>query len=150
MGITGPLSCWFKDYLENRVHYVSIDQVSSSLLPVVSGVPQGSILGPLLFIVYVNDMTVPICYSSMYLFADDTKLVKSICSEVDQQHLQEDIQELRIWCQKWKMSLNISKCLAIRFSLHPRQSPSYQIRIMEVKSTTSHRDLGINVTNSFS
>ena len=89
-------------------------------------------------------MTVPICYSSMYLFADDTKLVKSICSEVDQQHLQEDIQELSIWCQKWKMSLNISKCLAIKFSLHPCQSSSYQIGNMEVKSTTSHRETWVS------
>ena len=79
LGITGPLWKWFKSYLLGRHHFVSIDQqFSSSSLPVLSGVPQGSILGPLLFIVYVNDITIPICHSSVYLFADDTKLIKSI------------------------------------------------------------------------
>ena len=77
-GITGPLWLWFKDYLSNRSHRVSINGTSSSCLPVLSGVPQGSVLSPLLFLLYVNDLPNSINFSSMFLFADDTKFVKSI------------------------------------------------------------------------
>ena len=61
-----------------RHHFVFVDGASSSCLPVLSGVPQGSILGPLLFLIYVNDIPLTLCNSSTYLFADDTKLLKSI------------------------------------------------------------------------
>ncbi len=56
MGITGPLWYWFRSYLSNRHHFVSIDGTKSALLPVRSGVPQGSILGPILFLVYINNL----------------------------------------------------------------------------------------------
>ncbi len=73
MGIADKLWLWFKDYLNNRKHYVQLGHVSSELLLVRSGVPQGSILGPLLFLIYINDMPTSISYSSCLLFADDAK-----------------------------------------------------------------------------
>uniref|UniRef100_A0A1X7T194 Reverse transcriptase domain-containing protein n=1 Tax=Amphimedon queenslandica TaxID=400682 RepID=A0A1X7T194_AMPQE len=74
LGITGPLWCWFKDYLNQRMHFVEIEGCSSQMLPVRSGVPQGSILGPLLFLVFVNDIPDVIDSSHLFLFADDSKL----------------------------------------------------------------------------
>ena len=80
IGITGPLWYWFRAYLADRSHYVNIDGNSSDCLPVHSGVPQGSVLGPLLFLVYINDLPSAITSSSTYLFADNTKFLKSICT----------------------------------------------------------------------
>ena len=78
MGITGILWKWFESYLSNRSQCVSINNSLSNCLPVLSGVPQGSILGPLLFLVYINDLPSVISSSNTFIFADDTKCFKTI------------------------------------------------------------------------
>ena len=70
LGITGPLWFWLQDYLSDRLHYVSIENGSSKCLSVLSGVPQGSVLGPLLFLIYINDLPDSISFANVYLFAD--------------------------------------------------------------------------------
>ena len=76
-GITGSILNWVKDFLSNRSQFVKINESESSHLPVTSGVPQGSVLGPTLFIYYINDL--PNCTSAdMKIFADDTKLFSTI------------------------------------------------------------------------
>jgi hypothetical protein len=72
-GITGNLWKWFRAYLGHRRQYVSLNGCTSNTLPVISGVPQGSILGPILFLVFVNDLPSSVFSSTLYLFADDTK-----------------------------------------------------------------------------
>ena len=78
MGITGTLWSWFKNYLTNCYQRISINNCYSDLLPVVSGVPQGSILGPLLFLVYINDMSSYIHESQLLKFADDAKCLSML------------------------------------------------------------------------
>ena len=84
MGINGPLWLFFKDYLSNRQHYVEKDGCRSNLLPVCSGIPQGSVLDPLLFLIYVYNIPSLCSFCSVYMFADDTKLVTSLesCSNI--------------------------------------------------------------------
>ena len=149
IGITGPLWFWFKSYLANRQHFVSVDNNSSTLLPVLSGVPQGSILGPVLFLVYINDLPEQINYASCYLFADDTKLIKSIRGINDRLLMQSDVDSLHRWCEQWKLKLNASKCqtLSVSLSNHHQnhQCQHYSIDGAKLDSTNSQRDLGVLV-----
>ena len=119
-GITGPLWHWFKAYLSNRLHYVSVEGCSSSVLPVRSGVPKGSVLGPLLFLIFVNDIPNATTFCQPYLFADDIKLLESICHPSSSTHLQQDLDSLAQWYTNWKLSTNGSKCAALRFSSPPQ------------------------------
>ena len=155
IGITRPLWFWFKSYLTNPKHYVNINEHTSQSLPVLSGVPQGSIVGPLLFLVYINDLPNSIDSASVYLFADDTKFIKSILANLANTSdplLQSDIDLLVAWCKLWKLSLNADKCAAIRFSLSPKTPlPSvYRVDETIIKFLPCHRDLGIVASSELS
>ena len=114
-GITGDLWKWFRSYLTNRSQQVSINGSLSYSLPVSSGVPQGSILGPLLFLVYVNDLPTAITTSQLLMFADDTKCFSGISSALDPITLQSDLNAITSWCTVNKLSLNEAKCVYLRF-----------------------------------
>ena len=105
MGITGPLWLWFQAYLTNRYHCVSLEGASSRCLPVLFGVPQGSVLGPLLFLIYINDLPQSVPHSTVYLFAEDTKLISVSATPEDDNLLQTDLNSLQSWCSKWKLKL---------------------------------------------
>ena len=144
MGITGPLWSWFQCYLSGRSHYVSVDGESSLSLPVLSGVPQGSILGPLLFLIYINDLPNPITNTACFMFADDTKFIKTILSFNDHLLFQQDITSVEVWCQTWKLPLNTAKCNALRFTLAQYQTNhEYTLNGTLVHPAKSQRDLGI-------
>ena len=102
-GIVGSLWKWFREYLANRYQHVSINNCKSSTLPVVSGVPQGSILGPFLFLLYINDLSCSINHSKTFLFADDTKCLRPIHSPQDHILLQSDLDALSLWSTNWKL-----------------------------------------------
>ena len=150
IGITGPLWCWFKNYLTDRQHFVQIDGFSSPLLPVKSGVPQGSVLGPLLFLIFINDIPDHISSSALFLFADDSKLQHIASSESDIQHLQADINSLVSWSKSNSLFLNSRKCATIRFSLSHVSEPHYLIDNIPLCVPQSHRDLGVMVRGDLS
>ena len=97
-GIKGPLLHWFISYLGNRLQRVVIDGKSSDLLPVISGVPKGSLLGPALFVSFINNMSNVLSHScTMALFADDAKCFRVIRSHTDCVLLQDDTNEVIDW-----------------------------------------------------
>ena len=94
LGIDGSLLAWFRSYLSGRRHRVVLDNESSDVLPVTSEVPQGSILGPLLFLIFINDMPNVISKeTSQPLFADDSKCFRLILRRDDGDKLQDDLNQ---------------------------------------------------------
>ncbi len=112
IGIRGTLLQWIKAFLLERQQRVLVEGHLSSWTKVCSGVPQGSVLGPLLFIIYVNDIASTLS-SECKLFADDCVLYQNITSNSDSTALQYDLNQVSDWCKKWQLSLNIAKCKAI-------------------------------------
>lgn len=148
IGISGNLWLWFKSYLLNRQQCVKINNKYSNLLPVLSGVPQGSILGPLLFLVYINDIPDCVISSLLLLFADDTKCSNIIRNPVDSHQLQDNIESLYRWSVDWNLKFNLSKCVQISFK--PKSSTTYTIGSSSIVKTDSHRDLGILMSSNLS
>ncbi len=149
-GITGSLWLFFKDYLRNRKHFVEVEGCKSDLLPVQSGVPQGSVLGPLLFLIYVNDIPSLCSFSSVSLFADDPKLIASLNSASENLALQNDLDNLLSWCQSWRLSLNTSKCAYMNVSLSSSTNNNYTIGNDTIKTVTQQKDVGILLSDSLS
>ena len=121
-GITGKLWLWFKSYLINRLQYVSINNYKSrsGLLQVKSGVPQGSILGPLLFIIYVNDLSSVSNNSHILGYADDTKCYKHNYSHaVWSTTFAKWFKSLLHWSKLIYLSFNPNKCIHILYVLTP-------------------------------
>lgn len=147
-GITGDLWTWFKNYLSNRHQSVSINNCYSDLLPVVSGVPQGSILGPLLFLVYVNDMTSYIHLSQLLKFADDTKCFTHIVSFSDHNTLQDDISALFTWSKDTDLDFNLRKFVYLSFKRI--FNTTYTMSNIPIPHLDSHKDLGLILSEDLS
>ena len=112
-GIDGSYLGWVEDFLFNRTQTVVLNGRESDTVDVSSGVPQGTVLGPLLFLVYINDL--PDCVNATArLFADDSALYRVIDSVEDAQSLQQDLDRLQLWEAKWSMEFNPDKCEVIR------------------------------------
>ncbi|CAB3980151.1 Hypothetical predicted protein [Paramuricea clavata] len=131
-------------YLANRAQRVLVKGCTSKLLPVTSGVPQGSILGPLLFIWYINDLPDVVSKDTLvYLFADDTKLVRINNSPSDVREIQDDITKVSSWTNQWSLKLNFEKCesLSVTRNRQPVNSV-YAINGKPISKTISQKDLG--------
>ena len=108
-GVNGRYHKWIRSFLTGRKQTVLLNNCFSYDTPVISGVPQGSVLGPLLFVIYVNDMVNTIISSRLQTFADDTKLAKPIYSATDRNVLQEDLNMIKAWSRNNNMELNENK-----------------------------------------
>ena len=109
MGIDGRLLSWLEQFLLNRKMRVQINENVSDWFAVLSGIPQGSVLGPLLFIIFVQDLPQWVTNSIM-MFADDTKLWARISRQEDGEALQRDLRKLEEWSKMWLLSFNPEKC----------------------------------------
>ena len=156
--IDGTLLKFFTEYLRNRKQRVILDNVISESVDVLSGVPQGSILGPLLFVLFINDIYENINKdSNIALFADDTKIWRDINSELDCETLQNDINTLSIWSRNNKMSFHPDKCKALSIydcrldfvKVLPFGLRYYYINGNIIEFCENGRDLGVIVSSNF-
>ena len=144
-GITGKCLQWVQKWLSFRRQKVVVDGDFSDWKDVTSGVPQGSVLGPLLFLVYINDIDADII-AKLSKFADDSKLLKSLTSQADADSLQKDLKTLENWADKWQMEFNVDKC-AVLHTGYKNPCNKYAFCNGVLKSVESERDLGVMVDN---
>jgi hypothetical protein len=143
-GIHGDLFRWIKSYVENRSQAVAVQGYTSHYRPITSGVPQGSHLGPLLFVLYINDITDCIKNSKMLLYADDTKIFRFIKNIDDCTVLQSDLNHFQAFCTSNNLFLNPDKCFIISFS-RKRTSINFKYTLCnkELTRVNQIRDLGV-------
>ena len=108
-GIGHDVINWLGKWLTHRRQVVIVDGEISNWKSVLSGVPQGSVLGPMLFLIYINDLEDDIS-SKVLKFAVDTKVFKKVTNDTDKQSLQDDLEKLFKWSEKWQMLFNFRKC----------------------------------------
>ena len=144
-GVRGNTLLWIKDFLSERTQRVILRGHASSICKVTSGVPQGSVLGPLLFLCYINDLPQRIL-STIKLYADDSLLYRIIHSDADVTILQKDIETLYHWASLWQMSFNPSKCefLILTNKIHSVCSQYHMINA-PIKQVTSTKSLGVTI-----
>jgi hypothetical protein len=144
VGVQPCLLDWIKSYLENRVQCVNILGWKSSTFNVTSGLPQGSHLGPLLFIFFFNDATKVFRTAKIGIFADDLKMYLRIDNSNDALNLQQDMNSFTMWCEKNGMTLSIEKCKIMSF--HRKETPiayDYSIDNTVLGRVNEFRDLGV-------
>ncbi len=108
LGIIGNVHNWIENWLNNRKQRVVINGSALDWAPVTSGVPQGSVLGPVLFVIYINDIDLVLNFIAK--FADDTRIGNSVISDCDRQSLQEDLRKISAWSDRWEMLFNVNRC----------------------------------------
>ena len=150
-GIEGSLFLWFRNFLTNRQQRVVIRGTYSNWAPVISGVPQGTILGPTLFLLYINDITNDTT-STIKLFADDTKIYRELNNvDGDTSAVQSDLDSLSNWTTDWQVQFNPQKCEVMRIT-HKRDKSKqpYYISNTELTPVDSFKDLGVMVSSDLS
>jgi hypothetical protein len=146
LGFVSFMLNWCKAFLSNRTQRVVIGENISSWKKVTSGVPQGSVLGPLLFVIFINDLSKRIIKDTK-LYADDTKVISINRCQDDSKLLQEDINTLVKWSEEWMIKFNESKCKVMYFG---KQNPKHEYIMNNtiLSETTIEKDLGIYISNN--
>ena len=140
-GIKGPLLRWIKAYLSDRYQSVSIDSILSDPKPIVSGILQGSCIGPVLFLIFINDLLDSLPDIKLAAYADDIKLYHS-----DPLLIQEALDKVSDWCSLWQLCLSPTKCCSISLGTGPCQT--FTILDNPIPNVTSIIDLGITIDST--
>ena len=148
-GINSKILEWIKSFLCGRKHQIRINGKYSDWMEVPSGIPQGSVLGPLLFIIFINDLPQACDNSSnLFLFADDAKMFKHILNNKDSQELNYCCQQIYDWSEKWLMKLNTDKCKVLTISRNKttidyKYGFNTSLGFVELERVQSMKDLGV-------
>ena len=150
-GIEGDMLGWIQQFLTNRKQCVKVNTSTSEWKPVISGVPQGTVLGPLLFSIFVSDMPDQVS-SLISLFADDTKVYTHLLDNGQGQltsNLQEDLNNLQKWAEKMQMRFHPDKCKSMHLGKNnPKRTYTIQTadgNTHNIKDTTEEKDLGVTI-----
>jgi len=147
-GIRGRPLLWIRNFLTHRSQRVVLDGEASSHIPVRSGVPQGTVLGPVLFLLFINDLPEEVS-SKVRLFADDCILYREVTTTGDSEKLQEDLDNLLAWEQRWQMSFHPDKCKVLRVGR--KRKPiihDYTIRGHKLDSPPHEKYLGVTMQSN--
>ena len=149
-GIDGCLLTWLRHFLVVHKQRVVIRGSCSDWSYVTSGAPQGTILGPLLFLLYINDITECIS-STVKLYADDTKIYREINDPIiDCQLLQDDLNNLSDWARKWQLRFNADKCESMRIANSCDKSETNYFLEKPLKDVDNFKDLVVTITRDLS
>jgi len=145
-GIQGNILRWIKSFLSGRKQTVVVNGVKSGTSNVLSGVPQGSVMGPLLFLIYINDI-VGVIKSPALLFADDVKIFCPIVNQQSAQQLQLDLLALKEWSEKWLLKFNLTKTVVMHLG-NTNQCYTYHMDDQPLEAVSEHKDLGIIIDSN--
>ena len=139
LGISGKVLDVINDFLKDRNFRVSVQGKFSSLKNILSGIPQGSVVGPLLFILFINDL--PDCLkSTVKIFADDLKLIADLS---DKSMVDNDLKLLEDWERKWLLEFNVNKCKVLHLNFNGNEHLNYVLKGSELRKTDQEKDLGV-------
>ena len=153
-GISGRMGCWLASFLdsEKRKQAVVVDGRVSPLVSVISGVPQGTVLGPVLFLVHIRNIASSLSKSTNS-FADDTRVQRGVMSHNDCADLQYDLNHIYEWAKTVNMRFNSEKFECLRFWADPEKVPSFQYLAPDnspIAVKSDLRDLGIRISSNLS
>ena len=146
IGIDGNLLHWLSSFLSDRKQRVKVNQDCSPWVDVTSGVPQGSVLGPLLFVIFIDDLPGMI-KSSCNLFADDSKLYGPVKNNASCVQVQYDIDSCLNWATKWSMEFHPDKCKLLHFGSKPPHH-QYFMNGQVIEPYLEEKDLGVTIKNN--
>lgn len=150
-GIRGVVLEWFRSYLTSRSQYVHINDVDSSKLGLKHGVPQGSILGPLLFIIYINDLPFINSFAKFILYADDANIIISSDNFQDlQEKIEQLLEKLQSWVHQNGLKLNIKKTKYMIFSKREKVDIDVRLYGKQIERSSCERFLGVLVDDALS
>ena len=145
-GMGNSIINWIEQWLTDRIQRVVVDGEVSSWKSVLSGVPQGSVLGPILFLVYIDDLEEGVT-GNILKFADDTKLFRKTKEIGEKQKLQDDIDKLVRWSEKWQMLFNVGKCKCLHTG-PGNTGMNYEMGGTILSKTGKEKDLGVTMNAS--
>ena len=143
LGIKGDILRWIRSFLTGRTQCVNVEGIRSMWKDVLSGIPQGSVLGPILFVIFINDLPEEVLFNFCKMFADDCKLY----GVVNQENLiQADLTNMEKWSEQWQLPFNASKCKVMHFGTS-NEKRKYVLNDHQLETSNSEKDLGVFVDN---